>query len=130
MDWWLKWLGREFKPGTYECTHFTSEVMAAEFGINLPQWSPPASHRACDRAAPDLRARMLGEPVSDPTDGDCALMKSTIGRRLRGWHVGVVVQAARPSVLHCLTGCGSVLTPVDRLDHVGLKMEGIYRWAT
>ena len=128
MAWWLKWLGREFRPGLYECTDFVGDVMEAEFNLRLPQWSPPVSHRACDRAAPDLRARLLAKPADAPLDGDCVLMRSAHARRLQGWHVGVFVQATRPSALHCMTGCGAVLTPINRLERLDLRLEGIYRW--
>ena len=101
-----------------------------EFGIDLPQWTPPKSQRACDRAEHDLRARSLGDRVvDDPQSGDCVVMKSTMGRRLTGWHVGVYVASSRPSVLHITQATGSVLTPLRRLEQLLLAVEGIYRWA-
>ena len=129
MDWWCKYLGQPYARGN-ECTRFIARIMAEEFGIDLPQWSPPKSQRACDCAEHNLRERMLGEMVNaDPQSGDCVVMKSTMGRRLTGWHVGIYVAASRPSVLHITQATGSVLTPLRRLEQLLLTVEGIYRWA-
>lgn len=128
--WWEKYLGRGFVPRRHECTHFVAQVMAEEFGLNLPHWSPPASHRACDAAAPELATRVLGAQTQRPVAGDCVLMTSAHGRRLQGYHVGVYVAAHVPCVLHCAPACGSVLTPMHQLSRVQLKLEGIYRWQT
>ena len=129
--WSLRWLGRAWVEGRYECADFAGDVLATEFGraIHLPRPAPGV--RARDRAVADgiaagELARALA-PGEAPREGDGVLMRAA-ARRL-GHHVGIwCAPEGRPSVLHMMAGIGSRLDAIADLPVRRLALVGIWRW--
>ena len=141
--WSERWIGRDWRPGVYECSDFVAEVLAAEFGlaVDLPRASAAggaagagsirARDRLTARLAPSL-ARPLG-PGEAPREGDGVLMRAR-GRRgargaVAGHHIGLwCAPGGEPSALHCAAGLGSCVHALAGLPARGLEADGIWRW--
>lgn len=126
MHWSERYIRRSYAK-EYDCADFVRDVMAEQFGRDLPLPSIHAAYtRERDRQM-RCAAEALAEPVDAPREGDAVLMRAAGRRRDLGHHVGVWCDiGGRPHVLHRMAGIGAVLHPIDRL--VGLEVAGIYRW--
>ena len=140
--WSGRWIGLEWRAGEYECGDFVSQVLAAEFGldIDLPRGATIRERdRLVARLATVLARRLEGEAPGRgeapghgeaPRDGDAVLMRAR-GRRseLAGHHIGLwCAPCGEPSVLHCMAGAGACLHPLAGLAARGLEVDGIWRW--
>ncbi len=131
--WSERWIGRDWRPGVYECSDFVAEVLAAEFGVavDLPRAGAAAGVRARDRLtarlAPSL-ARPLA-PGEAPREGDGVLMRARGRRTIAGHHIGLwCAPGGEPSALHCAAGLGSCVHALAGLPARGLEADGIWRW--
>lgn len=122
-------------PDEWDCADFVRHVAAERFGLHVPLRSarlpgPRGDHGVRKRDAQVLAgAEQLADPVDAPRDGDVALMRALGRSRSLGHHIGVWCRVETPHALHLMAGCARpVLTPLDRLERIGLELAGVYRW--
>ena len=131
QHWTEGWLGREWRPGEYDCGEFAAEVLRARFGRDVAASPLLAGRRRRDAflaaLARENAAWRLPEG-EEPAEGDVALLARAGSLLPHGWHLGVLVcpAASEPALLH-LDRIGSRLTPIGRLEAEGMALRGWYR---
>lgn len=129
--WVAPWIGLPFRdkgrgPDAYDCWGLVRAVLAAQFGIDLPDYAGAytnAHDHASVAAAVDAGLTDGWTTVDDPRAGDLLVIKIAD----RPWHCGLMVTPDR--FLHVPdkgTSCH------ERLDNViwTRRIEGIYRHLT
>ena len=126
--WAEKWVGREYRPGEFDCADMVREVVMERIGVDVPLPSD-REWRGMLPSALIAFGETVVETTLEPKDGDCVLMKIHGHKRSLGSHVGVFALVnGRPWVLHALVDRGVVFVPVDQIGRMSLEVVGYYRW--
>lgn len=125
MHWSDAYIGRAFDKTKYNCAHLVYDVLKEVFAIRFPD-VPKVSLRGSTRVINKYLQDTKKTPVTDPRDGDVALMECG-----RTYHLGVVMLVpGRTLILHNSEGCGSVVVHDDRmLSMLGLQIKEFYRFS-
>ena len=126
--WAEKWVGREYRPGEWDCADMVREVVMERTGLDVPL----PSDREWRGMLPSTLVA-FGETVVEethrPEDGDCVLMKIKGHKRSLGSHVGIFASVnGQAWVLHALAERGVVFCPVDQIGRMALEVVGYYSW--
>ena len=129
MHWAEKWVGREYRPGEWDCADMVREVVMERTGIDVPL---PSDREWRGMLPSTLQAfgETVVEETRQPEDGDCVLMKIKGHKRSLGSHVGIFAWVnGQAWVLHALAERGVVFCPVDQIGRMALDVVGYYSMA-
>jgi cell wall-associated NlpC family hydrolase len=125
--WSAAWIGTPWRAGETDCWNFARRIWAQQFGWHVPAVPvDPCDSRAGMRAlaAPDAALWRNALRLS-PQEGDALLMACA----RQACHVGVLVlPGGAAAVLHALEQPGAILTALSRLDLLGYRIVGRWRW--
>ena len=129
MSHWAEpFIGMPWVAGESDCWSFARKVWSARFGWSVPALPIDPGNPRAVRAALSAPPEEAGwRPVKDPVEGDAVLM----GRSTRPCHVGVWISPDpdQPGVLHSVEESGVIFTPPARLQLMGWRILGFYRWS-
>jgi hypothetical protein len=119
----LPWTAHGAGPDAFNCWSFVRMVQERHFGRSLPEIPNPEDLMEMARAFRDHPERRHWALTSDPSDGDCVLL-----RQARfPIHVGVWLAVDGGGVLHCSRDSGVVYQRPSALLINGWKFHGLYR---
>jgi hypothetical protein len=123
------YVGREYRAGTYDCSHLAADVQRDLFGreVKLPAQHPKGT--AGQRALINGMRDDLAIQIAVPFDGCAALLKelTQAGCLL---HIGTVaLRDGEPWILHNSAKLGSAhFHRLNDLNRWGMSLEGYFAW--
>lgn len=124
------YVGREYRPGVYDCADLAADVQREVFGraVTLPVRHP--SGTAGQRASIFAHRDALASKVDVPFTGCAALFHDVNDKGSQVWHIGTVaLHRGEVWVLHnSYTTGGSHLHRLADLQAWGMKLDGWYAW--
>ncbi|MBI5162683.1 MAG: C40 family peptidase [Magnetospirillum sp.] len=121
----LPWPAHGSGPDMFNCWEFVRMVQARQFGRVLPDIANPEDTLAMGRTFRDHPERRRWVSESEPTEGDCVLLR----RSRHPIHVGIWLEVDGGGVLHCSQDSGVVFQRPDALRLNGWAVEGFYRYS-
>lgn len=124
------YVGREYRPGVYDCADLAADVQREVFGrtVDLPVRHP--SGTAGQRASIFAHRDALAIKVDVPFTGCAALFHDLNNKGSQVWHIGTVaLHRGEVWVLHNSHSLGGAhLHRLADLLAWGMKLDGWYAW--